>query len=96
MDIEKVRGLLPKSANDEAHLYSYCKIISEFEPALREAFECFLETDEMPSLTYQGWTIEKITKHTHYGIIHSFIEMDKIMKDDEYCKVFGKINFGKK
>lgn len=96
MDKEKIKSLLPKSANSDMDVRVCCKMVEKFSPELKKAFEEFLETGELPDFEYAGWTIEKVMKHTYYDVFWSFKTMDDLMRDEDFLDSFPRIQFGRK
>ena len=70
------------------------RIIEDFEPELQGLFNYYLDNGKYPEYSYKGWTFEKIEEHTHYDVFRVFIQMNKIMTDEEYCDLFGYMSFG--
>ena len=104
MDENKLKELVDKSnqvaptaeRNPELELFIWKKTIESFSPKVQELFDEYLEIGDYPDYEYQGWSLKRIAQHTNYGVLEVFNEMNKIMTDDEYCRLFGFINFGRK
>ncbi|MBE6741131.1 MAG: hypothetical protein E7570_02405 [Ruminococcaceae bacterium] len=104
MDDSKLKELICKSkgvapvpqSNLDFEMYVWKKMIEGFVPKVQELFDNYLESGEYPDFEYEGWSLTKIAEHTNYEVLDVFNELNKIMTDENYCKYFGFMNFGKK
>lgn len=93
MDEKKLMHILNRDITEQ-ELYVCKRIIEDFEPELQGLFNYYLDNGKYPEYSYKGWTFEKIEEHTHYDVFRVFIQMNKIMTDEEYCDLFGYMSFG--
>lgn len=94
MDKQKLKDML-KMSNFKENEYNYfMHRIDDFNADLLSALEQYVETGRIPQIEYNGWTIEKIMRHTYEDEMHAFFYLDNMMKNETYARCFGAMSFG--
>lgn len=91
-----LRSKLKEIYSDEKDIDVAIFKISLFKPELIKAFVNYVETGDIPEISVDGNTISSISKKTFKSCTEAFFIMDKLMKDEEYRKLFPGMSFGKK
>lgn len=91
-----LRSKLKEIYSDEKDIDVAIFKISLFKPELIKAFVHYVESGEILEISVYGNTIRSISKKTNLSNIEAFFIMDKLMKDEDYRKLFPSMSFGEK
>lgn len=95
MNYDKLQKKLKDSLNEKEIDVALVKI-SLFHPDLVKAFEYYIDTNEIPQFSFDGWDLKQVIDKVGCNELQAFFNMDILMKNDEYRKYFRYMNFGKK
>ena len=63
---------------------------------LRDAFYSYIETGNVPEYEYDGKSFEYVMEKTYSDVLDTFLQFDRLIKNEDLSKNFDNINFGKK
>lgn len=96
MNYEKLESKLNGILTDKKDFDRALVKIGMFSPELEEAFEYFIENDEVPEIFVDEWNIEKIMEKVGCNELQAFFNMDILIKNDEFRKNFKYMQFRRK
>lgn len=87
MDISKIKQKIkekwPNDYTQEHTLGVTLEDIEKLSNTLRSEFEKFLETDELPKIEVQGWSLKRLTQEKSLHPVGAFLMLDWLQKEPE-------------
>ncbi len=96
MNVNEIAAYLQTRGYSPAEARVYAAKAAAFSDGLKQAFDEYASAGGKPEFSYGGRTLDDVAKHTYSDLLSAFFYMDKIMKDPEYAKYFGNMQFGRK